>query len=65
MLNLNNNVVKLDTYKTLIKETLIILNTLNLIQKKIKMNHFNQAQIDFSLKELEKLTSEKGKIINK
>jgi hypothetical protein len=50
-------------YKPFIKDTLIVLNTLNLIQKKLKIKHFNQVQIDKCLLELDKLTSTKGKII--
>lgn len=50
-------------YKAFVIDTLLILNTLNLIQKKLKTNHFNQAQISECLLELEKLKSPKGLII--
>ena len=50
-------------YKAFVIDTLLILNTLNLIQKKLKTNHLNQAQISECLLELEKLKSLKGRII--
>lgn len=52
-------------FKELIKETLLILNTLNLIQKKLKTNHFNQDQIDEAMIELNKIRSTKGILISK
>lgn len=51
------------SYKEFVIDTLLVLNTLNLIQKKLKTNHFDQVQIDKCLLELEKLKSPKGLII--
>lgn len=53
----------LSSYKEFIIDTLLILNTLNVIQKKLKTNHFNQAQIRECLLELKNLKSPKGLII--
>lgn len=50
-------------YKTFVIDTLLILNTLNSIQKRLKTNHFNQEQILECLFELKKLTSSKGLLI--
>lgn len=50
-------------YKEFVIDTLFILNTLNLIQKKLKSKHFNQTQIEECLLELEKLNSPKGLLI--
>lgn len=51
------------SYKAFIKDTLMILNTLNLIQRKLKKNHFNQVQVNECLLELKKLKSAKGLLI--
>ena len=50
-------------YKAFITDTLLILNTLNLIQKKLKTKHLSQTQIDECLLELKKLKSPKGLMI--
>lgn len=50
-------------YKEFVTDTLLVLNTLNLIQKKLKINHFNQVQIRECLLELEKIKSPKGLMI--
>lgn len=53
----------LSDYKPFIKDTLLILNTLNSIQKRLKTKHFSQIQINKCLLELVNLTSEKGVVI--
>lgn len=53
----------LPSYKAFVIDTLSILNTLNLIQKNLKTNHFDQVQIDKCLLELDKFKSQKGLMI--
>lgn len=47
-------------YEAFITDTLLILNTLNWGQKRLKTNHFNHVQISECLTELKKLQSPKG-----
>lgn len=51
------------SYKEFVIDTLLILNTLNLIQQKLKIKHFNQIQVKECLLELEKLKSMRGLLI--
>lgn len=53
----------LTDYKAFINDTLLILNALNDIQKRLKTEHFSQIQINKCLLELANLTSEKGIVI--
>ena len=53
----------LTNYKALIADTLLILKTLNLIQKELKTSHFDKEKVDNSIKKLNDLKCSRGLII--